>query len=361
MGIMRSLEPIRLYAFLIALLFIGCYPAGVQGADAYPARTVTIVVPMVAGGQFDLGARVLAEAMEKQLKQTVVVVDKPGAAGTIGGYTVVSAKPDGYTLGYLHNSSAAPEVYGYFYSAPYSSNDLVPICRVHLLLNVIAARADAPYNSLKEFVEYARRNPGVKYAHNGKASLAYVVMSTVAKAEKLTLVDVPYDGDGAILPALLGGHVPVGIPAYSVIKSQVNARKLKILATCTDKRSSFTPDVPSMVELGYKLPYMISVTLFAAKKTPETIVRRLDEAVRKIVEDKQFQKKNAEMDMVLAYEDSLSFQKESAGSRKTSPSFSRSRGWSRSEPTPRPSPRGSDSPPGGLRGERRVVRKRTCP
>jgi tripartite-type tricarboxylate transporter receptor subunit TctC len=296
--------------FLIAIFVVAVWTAPLRAADQYPGRQITIVVPMVAGGQFDLGARVLAEFMEKQLKQPVVVVNKPGAAGTIGGYSVVSAKPDGYTLGYFHNSAAAPEVYTYFYSAPYSSSDLIPICRVHLLLNVITVKADAPYNNMKEFVEYARQNPGMKYAHNGKASVVYVVMSTIAKAEKLNLVDVPYDGDGAVLPALLGGHVPLGIPAFSVVKSQIQAKKLKLLATLTEKRSPFTPEVPSLVELGYKLPYMVSVTLFAPKKTPDEIVKRLDDVVRKIVEDKDFQKKNADMDMVLAYSDSASFQKE---------------------------------------------------
>ena len=277
---------------------------------AYPSKPINIVVPVVAGGQFDLGARVLAEFMEKELKQPVVVVNKPGAAGTVGGFSVVSAKPDGYILGYLYNSPAVPEVYTYFYSAPYSSSDLQPICRVHVLLNVITAREDAPYNNLKEFVEYARKNPGVKYAHNGKASIVYLVMSTIAKAEKLNLVDVPYEGDGAVLPALLGGHVPVGVPAYSVIKPHVAAKKLKMLATCTEERSPFTPDIPSIVEQGYKLPYIVSVGLFAPKKTPPEIVKRLDDAVRKIVQDKEFQKKNAEMDMPVAHLDSAALQQE---------------------------------------------------
>ncbi|HUL29639.1 MAG TPA: tripartite tricarboxylate transporter substrate binding protein, partial [Thermodesulfobacteriota bacterium] len=202
------------------------------------------------------------------------------------------------------------EVYSYFYGAPYTSNDLTPVCRVHFLLNVITAREDAPYNTLKEFVEYARKNPGVKYGHNGKASLQYLVMSTIAKAEKLNLIDVPYDGDGAILPALLGGHIPLGVPAFSVIKSQVTAKKLKILASCTEKRTSFTRDVPSLVELGYKLPYIISMGLYAPAKTPEAIVKKLDDVAAKIVENREFQKKNAEMDMILSFAGSAAFKKE---------------------------------------------------
>ncbi len=295
---------------LTVAIFLTCSTLLHAAEPAYPNKTITITVPMVAGGQFDLGARVLAEFMERELKQPVVVMNKPGAAGTVGGYSVVSAKPDGYNLGYFHNSAAVPEVYTYFYSAPYSSADLIPVCRVHQLLNVITAREDAPYNNLKEFVEYARKNPGVKYAHNGKASVQYVVMSTIAKAENLNLVDVPYDGDGAILPALLGGHVPIGLPAYAVIKSHLQAKKLKMLATCTEQRSSFTPDTPSIVEQGYKLPYVVSVSLFAPKKTPDAILKRIDEVVRKIVADKEFQKKTLHMDMAIAHLDSAGLQAE---------------------------------------------------
>jgi tripartite-type tricarboxylate transporter receptor subunit TctC len=300
----------QISCLVMGLFLIGSFPALLHAAEEYPSKTITIVVPMVAGGQFDLGARVLADFMEKQLKQPVVVVNKAGASGTIGGYSIVSAKPDGYNLGYFHNTPAAPEVYSYFYAAPYSSKELIPICRVHQLLNVIAVREDAPYNTLKEFVEYTRKNPGVKYGHNGKASLQFLVMSTIAKAEKLNLIDVPYDGDGAILPALLGGHIPLGVPAFSVIKSQVNAKKLKILASCTEKRTSFAPDVPSLVELGYKLPYVISMGLYAPTKTPDAIVKQINDVAAKIVEDKEFQKKNTEMDMILAFEGSGAFQKE---------------------------------------------------
>jgi tripartite-type tricarboxylate transporter receptor subunit TctC len=301
---------IGVFCFLIAFLSMGLRAAPLQAAGEFPTKTITIVVPMVAGGQFDLGARLIADAMEKQFKQPVVVVNRPGGGGTIGGYSVVSAKPDGYTLGYFYNAPAAPEVFSYFYAAPYTSKDLVPICRVQQLLNVITVRTDAPYNTLKEFVEYARKNPGTKYGHNGKATIVYLMMTTIAKAEKLNLVDVPYDGDGAVFPAILGGHIPLGIPAYSIIKSQINAKKLKILASLTEKRSPLTPDVPSVVELGYKLPYVVSVTLYAPKKTPQAVVKKIEDVMAKIVEDKEFQKKNDDMDMTLAYSRSADFQKE---------------------------------------------------
>jgi len=311
----------------IGFVLAGSCLASLHAADgAYPNKPITVVVAMVPGGQFDLAARVTAEALEKQLKQPVVVVNKPGAAGTVGGYTVSSAKPDGYTLGYFHNASAVPEAYTYFYSAPYSSSDLIPVCRVHTLLTGITVKGDAPWNSLKDFVEYARKNPGTKFAHNGRASLQYLVMTTIAKAEKLNLVDVPYDGDGAVLPALLGGHVPIGVPAFSVVKPQLEAKKLKILALCADKRVAYAPDIPTIVELGYKLPYVISVGLFAPKKTPPDILKKIDEAVHRIVDEKAFQARNKEMDMVIAYQDSASYEKELAQFKSNTMAFFKEQG-----------------------------------
>ena len=98
--------------------------------------------------------------MEKELKVSVVVVNKPGGAMTVGGYATASAKPDGYTIGHLLNPTMVPEVYTYFQSAPYTSADLKPICIAQSFFIGIMVRGDAPWNSLKELVEYARKNPG---------------------------------------------------------------------------------------------------------------------------------------------------------------------------------------------------------
>lgn len=110
----------------------------------------------------------------------------------------------------LTPSYAFPELYSYFYSAPYSSNDFRLISRIFTAILVISVRVDAPWNTLKELVEYARKNPGMKFGHLGRSTTQYVSMTTIARAEKLQMIDVPYSGDGDLVPALLGGHVPGG-------------------------------------------------------------------------------------------------------------------------------------------------------
>jgi tripartite-type tricarboxylate transporter receptor subunit TctC len=303
-----------------------CVPLLHAAASDYPSRTISIVLGVPPGGSTDMGARLLAQFMEKQLKQPVVVVNKTGGAGTVGGYTVASAKPDGYTLGYFPGAAAVPEVYTYFYSAPYSSNELRPISKIHAPVVAIAVKADAPWNSLKEFVEYARKNPGTKFGHIGKSTTPYVTMVSVIKAEKLNLVDVPFDGDATMVPALLGGHIPVGTPILYVIKSLVEGKKLKVLAVALQKRAPSVPDVPTLAELGYRLPYVAFLGLFAPKKTPDHIVRRIDETVRKILDDKEFQEKNKAMDMPVDYEDAASFEKYLVHYKVTAQAFFKEQG-----------------------------------
>lgn len=311
---MEGSMKVKRYGMLSAVccLFVGLFMMGflpnILGAAGYPDKPITLVVPMAPGGTTDLGARVLAEAMEKHLKVPVVVVNKPGGAMTIGGYAVASAKPDGYTLGFLAGSGAIPEAFTYFYSAPYSSADLKPICRFQTVVLTITVKGDAPWNTLKEFIEYARKNPRMKYATHGKSTTGFVTMTTLAKDEKLSFVDVTFESDATIIPAILGGHVSFGTPALSSIKSLREAKKLKVLAVTMDKRADIAPDIPTVAEAGYRVTYVPYNGLFAPKGTPDEVVKKISEVVRKICEDKEFRNKAKNMDLQLNYEDPASFE-----------------------------------------------------
>jgi tripartite-type tricarboxylate transporter receptor subunit TctC len=294
----------------IGLFLIGSSRTMLYAAGAdYPNRTINMVVPLPPGGVTDLSARLLAETMEKLLKQPIAVLNKPGGASTIGGYAVASAKPDGYTLGFFPFSATAPEVFSYFFVAPYTSSDFKPISRFQSPILTVAVRGDAPWNSLKEFIEYARKNPGTKFAHLGKSTQQFVVPTMIARQEKLRMVDVPYDGDATMVPALLGGHVPIGTPVYPIIKALVDAKKLKLLAVVLDKRLAAAPEVPSLYELGYRSPLYAYGGLFAPKGTPDDIIRKLDEAVRQASEDRELQNRAKNMDLLLTYEDTATFER----------------------------------------------------
>jgi tripartite-type tricarboxylate transporter receptor subunit TctC len=267
------------------------------------------MVPYAPGAVTDLGARALADAMERDLKKSVVVVNRPGGGTTIAGNAVATAKPDGYTLGYFPSSASLPEVYTYFYQAPYSSKDLRPVCRVVAPVLTVAVKGDSPITSLRDLAEYARKNPGTKIGTNGKSTTGYLAIRAIAKDENVNLVDVPFEGGTHILAAILGGHVPVGVPSFPEVKSLADAKQIKILAFLIEKRAEFAPNVPTMVELGYRLAAPSFNAVFAPKGTPDTIVGRLNDAIAKITQEPSFRTRINNVGMQIFFEDTKSFER----------------------------------------------------
>jgi tripartite-type tricarboxylate transporter receptor subunit TctC len=300
----------RLQACML-IVAVGVLFAVLQGAvfaKEYPERPITMIVPYPPGGVTDLGARALASAMEKQMKQPVVVVNKPGGGTTIGGNAVATAKPDGYTLGYLPTTAGIPEAFSYFYEAFYTSKELRPVACVGRVAITIAVRADAPWNTLKEFIEYARKNPGIKVATHGKNDMP-LYLGPIGAVENVKFVDVPFGGDPQIATAILGGHVQVGVPAYPGIKSLLDAKKVRILAMCLEKRADFAPDIPTTVELGYKLGYVAYNGVFGPKGLPEEIVKKLDAVIAGVTKEQNFRATFNTMGTVVSYENTALFEK----------------------------------------------------
>jgi tripartite-type tricarboxylate transporter receptor subunit TctC len=294
----------------MALFLMGFGPTILHAAGSgYPDKAITLVIPSTPGGITDLTGRLWSEALEKYLKQPVVVVNKPGGGMTIGGYAVASAKPDGYTIGLLPGSASLTELFTYFQTAPYSSNDLKPIFGASAVVLTIAVKGDAPWNNLRELIEFARNNPGMKYGHHGRSTTGYLVMTTIARTEKVNFVHVPILNDTEIIPAILGGHFPIGTPGLPAVASLFEAKRLKLLALCIERRSVLASDVPPIVELGYKLPSAPFLGIFGPKGTPDEVVKKLGEVAHKISEDKDFQNKAKNMSIQLDYKDTASFEK----------------------------------------------------
>ena len=294
---------------LVSLFFALTLSARVQPAAAdYPERSITLVVPFPPGGVTDLGARAFADVMEKELKKPVVVVNKAGGATTVGGNAVATARPDGYTYGYFPPMASIPEVYSYFYQAPYSSKDLKPVCRIATAVGAIVVKGDAPMNSFKDLVEYIRKNPGTKWGINTKTSPSYIIMKAIAKAEKLQIIDVAFDGDTKIVPAILGEHIPVGSPTYPSVRSLVGAKQLKVVALLVEKYAEFMPKVPTIVELGYRVPPGMSNSVFAPKETPDDIVKKFAEAAAKVAQEAGFRSRLMELGILPSFEDTKSFE-----------------------------------------------------
>jgi tripartite-type tricarboxylate transporter receptor subunit TctC len=327
MKILRLTVTVALFCLFVAFCLIGSFLTEVRAAS-YPERAITVIVPYAAGGVTDLAARAISSALEKSMKQPVVVFNKPGGRATVGGHAVVTAKPDGYTLGFFPVATCLPEVFSYFFDAPYTSADLKPISGVASTAMSFTVKADAPWNSFKELVEYARKNPGMKIGMPGRQTGPYMVMVQVNKKEKVNFVDVPFaGGDAETTPALLGGHIPVGAIDYSAIKSLVEAKKLKVLAICTEKRVDFAPNIPTVVELGYELPYVSILGLQGPKDLPEEIVKRLDEAVGKASQDPAFKTRLRDSICIQpTYEDTATYRKSLARYKASMTTFFKEEG-----------------------------------
>ena len=294
---------------LIMLLCFAVWPQGLRGATDYPNRAITVIVPYPAGGVTDLGARALAESMEKHLKQPVVVVNKVGGGTTVGGYAVASVKPDGYTLGFFPVAAAIPEAYIYFQEAPYSSKDLRPISSAVATAYTITVKEDAPWNSLKELIEYARKNPGIKAGTGGKQTLQHMLLTTLNRIEKTGFVGVPFAGDPQNLAALLGGHTSVGLMDFSVAKSVADAKRIRVLAVVTEKRADFAPDVPTVMELGHPIVYVSILGLNGPKGLPDEIVQKIEGLVAKICSESDFQTRIRNTALQINNQDAATYQK----------------------------------------------------
>jgi tripartite-type tricarboxylate transporter receptor subunit TctC len=283
--------------------------SGVRPASAeYPERAITVVVPFPPGGVTDLGARAFGEGMEKLLKQPFVVVNKAGGATTIGGNAVATAKPDGYTLGYFPPMASIAEVYSYFYQAPYTSKDLQPVCRMATAVGAICVKGDSPINGFKDLVEHIRKNPGTKWGINTKTSPSYILMRAIAKKENLHIIDVAFDGDVKIVPAILGGHILVGSPTYASVRSLVDAKEIKLPALLVDRYEDFMPKVATIAEFGYKVPPGMSNSVFAPKGTPTDIVKKLNDAAASLSREPGFRGKLMALGILPSFEETKSFE-----------------------------------------------------
>ena len=134
-------------------------------------------------------------------------------------------------------------------------------------------------------------------------------MRSIAKADNVSLIDVPFDGDTKIVPAILGGHVPAGTPAYPAVGSLIDAKQIKALALLIEKRADFAPNIPTIVELGYKFAFGAYLGVFAPKGTPDDIIKKLNDVIAKVAQEPQFRARIHGMGTQVSFEDTKSFEK----------------------------------------------------
>lgn len=304
---MKTLISLLIKIFMIFCIMSSFFISPLIAQEEYPTKVITMIYPYVSGGATDLAARALASFLSKSLGQQVIILNKPGGGTTIGGNTVATAKPDGYTLGFFTLNTTIPESYSYFLKPPYTSKDLKPISRIMNSVATIAVKTDAPWKSLRDLIQYAKNNPGMKCSVTSLGATTHITVITIAKTEGLQLTPVVCSGDSEIVISILGGHTPFGLPHYGTVKPQVEAGNIRLLAT----NVKFGPlaGVPDLEDLGYKLPYQSYHGIFAPKGTPDMIVNKIDKAIEKVKDDPMFVEKINNLNMVITYENAESFGK----------------------------------------------------
>ena len=303
----------RRFYFLPALLilFFGV-TAESPGQEKYPDRPITIVAPFPPGGVADLTARPVAAALEKVMKNPVVVVNKTGAAGAVGMSFVANSKPDGYNLLMaLSSISIIPEADKLFDRKPaYTMDQLIPIALISADPTIFVVNASRPWKNLKEFVDDAKKRPGdISYSSSGVYGTLHMAMEMLTHGAGINLKHVPYAGAGPALTALLGGHVDTLASGPAVVIPQIKAGKIRPLAGWGAKRVAALPDVATFKELGYDIEFYIWAGLFAPRGTSPAVMKTIRESVKRAVDTAEFKTAMDKLQTPIAYLDAPEFQK----------------------------------------------------
>jgi tripartite-type tricarboxylate transporter receptor subunit TctC len=288
------------------------HPAVAQAA--WPARTISMIVPFPAGGQADLAARPVALALQNILGQSVIVDNRAGGAGgSIGNAIAARAEPDGYTLLMTLSSLAVlPEADRLFDRPPaYEVSQFAPIARVLADPTLLAVPASAPWKTLQDFVDDAKKRPGqIPYGSSGPYGTLHVAMEMFATSAGIKLLHVPFRGAGPALNALLSGTVQALASAPGTLKQQVDDGKMRVLANWGAERVPSFPDLPTFKELGYKdVEFYIWAGLFAQSALPAPIMTRLREAMAQAVKTPEVTKPFETAGSPVAYLDAPEFSK----------------------------------------------------
>jgi tripartite-type tricarboxylate transporter receptor subunit TctC len=282
---MRSEIMIGPRILVIGLAMAALGSASMRAQDTYPSKTVTMIVPFAAGGSTDVIGRLVAEGLRAEFGQSIVVDNRGGAGGAVGTAAIAKAAPDGYTIGMGTASTLAinPATYK---SLPFDVlQDLVPIGNIAAVPNIMSVHPGVKAATMAEFIALAKAQPGkLVYASPGYGSVAHLLGEQFKLATGTDILHVPYRGMGPALNDAVGGQVQVIYDNLPTSLELVKSDKLRGLGLSGEKRVAALPDVPTFGELGLDdLNWMAFFGLIAPKDTPAPIVRRLNDALVRVL------------------------------------------------------------------------------
>jgi tripartite-type tricarboxylate transporter receptor subunit TctC len=277
------------FSFVVAILTAGM---GVGNPAlmfaAYPEKPVTMICVFPAGGAMDMTARALAEAAKKYFPKPFAVVNRPGAAGTIGTAEAIQARPDGYTIGIT--AVAVLTVQPHRTKLPFGPpEDYTPIIKLVNQPVVLAVKQDAPWKTIQEFIQFGRANPGkLRVGCPGIGTIPMLDAEQLKMMSQADLTTVPFAGGAESVPAMLGGHVEAVSQHPSEVMAHVKAGKARVLVVFEEKRNVLFPDAPTSKELGYDITMGVYYMLIGPKGLSSQIVTLIHDAAKKAMEDPIF-------------------------------------------------------------------------
>ena len=284
---MRTIKADKVAAAAAAwVLLTGAPSALAQQPPAFPAgKAVEMTVMFGAGSAADVTARYLADGMAKRLNVPVPVVNRTGGGGAIGYSHVQKQRPDGFSI--IWNSNSISTTY-YSGTLPFDYRAFDAVARVSVETPVVAVRADAPWKSLKEFIDYAKSNPGkVRIGNSGTGSHTHFSASALFIVGDASVVHVPFT-EGQAVVNLLGSRIEGIVQLPAAVVPHVKSGDLRVLAVLGGKRDPIFPDVPTAGELGYAVALDMWRGVATPRGTPKPVVAKLQDAVKRTVESQPF-------------------------------------------------------------------------
>ncbi len=297
----------RIKSFLVGVTAVVAGVFSVSALAAYPDKPVTVICPWTAGGGTDVLLRALSKEAEKYLGQTINVVNQTGGAGAIGHNAIRAARPDGYTIGMItfELNSLPPQGL-----VPFTWKDFDPLMRINTDPAALTVRKDAPYNTVRGFVDYAKAHPDeITIGNSAPGSVWNIAAGLVAEKTGIKVKHVPFDGAQPAVTALVGGHIKAVAVSVAEVRGQVQAGNLKILGVMSSERDKIFPDVPTFKEQGVDVEFYTWRGLALPKGVPANIKAKISDAYKKAFDSKEFQEFAAKASLNLAYLNAADFTK----------------------------------------------------
>ena len=271
----------------------------------FPTKPIELVVPFQPGGGTDALARSFADAARKHITQSVVIVNKPGASGSIGWQDVMHAKPDGYRLAVITVELATLSHMGI---GKITADDLQPIAQLNADQAAITVRADAPWNTVEEFLAAAKKEPGkLGMGNAGPGSIWHLAAAALEEKTGTKFNHVPFQGAGPGVLALLGGHIDAVAVSPAEVTTHVQSGKLKTLAVMAEQRVKGFENVPTLKERGIDLVIGTWRGIAAPKGTPQAVVAYLKDLAHKASSEPAFRETLDKQNLGFVYADDVAF------------------------------------------------------